>query len=1246
MPHALSRLSAAAFLTILLAAWFSPHTAAQTAAADEVVFEEDFENAAKVKTSFKDGKFIVDEGRDGKGMLVQNDKDSIWINVPLPAERLRGCTVELSASARGENISQKPKGYNGIKLQFGYTTEDGKKEHPMTHLPVGTFGWKNYSVQATFPHNLKTAAFTLGLEAVTGKVWYDDVVVKVVSAPSASCAPVAAPGQSKSSSCKRNLLRSSSFETGFEWYSLMRGIYLDDGKTDPVYLPPVIDSAEKHHGAASLRIDNPDGDSWRLSSNDIALSPGASYTLSFWMKASVPGMMVRAALIGRENNDWSNPGKTFTLTNEWKHYEAAIAVPANHSYYFLAISNQADGRKGWGGTLWIDAAQLVEGTDGTYKPPEIEVGVVKSSPRYYTLSAAEDYPVIFKMRNNGTTPREVKVKYSVYDEYFERTALTSETPVVSAAADSTTDITVSTISPKLRGKFILTFDAVDAKSGDVLGSGDLDFAVIDAVRRTTPVEGFTVCGQFSVCADWFTVGWANRQTWYALGCSPAEQFDYRMDMGDRWVRLWGGGRGDLSMGLVEPEEGKFEWTSVDKFVDEGMRRGMRFMGTLGSTLIVEEKGADKRYEGAPKWIQDRFGLKPSAGSMKATVCLPSIEVWKSYVAACVTRYKGKITHWEVFNEPNLWMSSAEYNEFLKAAYETVKRIDPEAKVVGFCATGDLGGEMGEFVKGCLDTGAKDYFDILSFHPYSSRQEASPFPAEKAVAQLKEILAAHGQEKKEIWNSELFYLTPEPLKNEYFTSLQIKGHEAARRFLIDLASGVSKSFCVVDNSYCQKINAIKSWNDRSDKPTPNRLFVIYNTLAKHFEGATFVSQIPLTGESRLYVFEKGGAPIAAAWNYGKDIMMNEAVFPGAEGKLSFLDAMGNRIEPTIADGVCSLPIQNSPFYITPISIEKPAFLALLNAARIEPGVPVSVAAGMTFVDGKPSLLVEAENITPEQATPRITIEVPGGEFAAPGELSDAIPAGGIRSFTLPITMPQPWNVAKVIAHVTAGKKTATLPLTIRYLPCVNVPKAAKPMTVDGSAATEEWAGAARAEIKDASRLKLGPKSWKGPEDCSATVFFSYDANALYIAAKVVDDVRGDVAEKKYAWSADGVELFIDAKPDKKIGNSKYSPCTYQLLFAMPTPRFPEILAQKSGVSGSPLKVEDVAVKTTSRDGGYDVEFAIPWKSLAVEPVSGMTIGFDIAVDDADDAEGRKTQMVWAGEGDNWGVRANFGRLVLE
>ena len=29
---------------------------------------------------------------------------------------------------------------------------------------------------------------------------------------------------------KRNLRRNSSFETGFEWYSLMRGIYFDDGK--------------------------------------------------------------------------------------------------------------------------------------------------------------------------------------------------------------------------------------------------------------------------------------------------------------------------------------------------------------------------------------------------------------------------------------------------------------------------------------------------------------------------------------------------------------------------------------------------------------------------------------------------------------------------------------------------------------------------------------------------------------------------------------------------------------------------------------------------------------------------------------------------------------------------------------------------------------------------------------------------------------------------------------------------------
>ncbi len=64
-----------------------------------------------------------------------------------------------------------------------------------------------------------------------------------------------------------------------------------------------------------------------------------------------------------------------------------------------------------------------------------------------------------------------------------------------------------------------------------------------------------------------------------------------------------------------------------------------------------------------------------------------LDLWREYVRNMVSRYKGRLTYWEVWNEPDLeqfWKEKpdpANYTTLLKAAYEEIKAIDPEAKVL-------------------------------------------------------------------------------------------------------------------------------------------------------------------------------------------------------------------------------------------------------------------------------------------------------------------------------------------------------------------------------------------------------------------------------------------------------------------------------------------------------------------------------------------------------------------------------------
>ena len=55
--------------------------------------------------------------------------------------------------------------------------------YPQQNLPQGTFSWRKADYIASVPIDTQQATLRLGLEAVTGTVWFDDLNVTVYSKP-------------------------------------------------------------------------------------------------------------------------------------------------------------------------------------------------------------------------------------------------------------------------------------------------------------------------------------------------------------------------------------------------------------------------------------------------------------------------------------------------------------------------------------------------------------------------------------------------------------------------------------------------------------------------------------------------------------------------------------------------------------------------------------------------------------------------------------------------------------------------------------------------------------------------------------------------------------------------------------------------------------------------------------------------------------------------------------------------------
>ncbi|MFA6294013.1 MAG: LamG-like jellyroll fold domain-containing protein, partial [Victivallales bacterium] len=168
---------------------------------------------------------------------------------------------------------------------------------------------------------------------------------------------------------------------------------------------------------------------------------------------------------------------------------------------------------------------------------------------------------------------------------------------------------------------------------------------------------------------------------------------------------------------------------------------------------------------------------------------PTIAEWQAnpafhqeHLRNLVTRYKGKVKYWEILNEPNSGhsqgMTAAIYVKFLKEAYDIIKGIDPEAKVVGPCGTSNYQ----EWTEEVLAAGGGEYLDILSFHNYIGASPIENCFNAGRVESVKASMRKHIGKLLPMWNSECGLHQPARIAGRPATDdelLKIYGGRASR-----------------------------------------------------------------------------------------------------------------------------------------------------------------------------------------------------------------------------------------------------------------------------------------------------------------------------------------------------------------------------------------------------------------------------------------------------------------------------------
>ncbi|MDR1931074.1 MAG: hypothetical protein LBQ44_10680 [Treponema sp.] len=208
---------------------------------------------------------------------------------------------------------------------------------------------------------------------------------------------------------------------------------------------------------------------------------------------------------------------------------------------------------------------------------------------------------------------------------------------------------------------------------------------------------------------------------YKRGGVGPEDFELLDRQGVIWMRR------DCSWNILEPEPGKWDFSSWDVYVDDSKAAGKKLIAILA-------------YD-AP-WLNSEKSIAPE-----------DLPHYLNYVEKVVTRYKGRIDAYEIWNEPNInrfWKrSDKDFFTLSGAAAQLIRRIDPGARILA----GSLVRAPSGYARRLFKSGAMDYADALSFHPYAMNPGGSVRLYDKLAK-----LTAEFDFPGELWITEVGYPT--------------------------------------------------------------------------------------------------------------------------------------------------------------------------------------------------------------------------------------------------------------------------------------------------------------------------------------------------------------------------------------------------------------------------------------------------------------------------------------------------------
>ncbi len=364
--------------------------------------------------------------------------------------------------------------------------------------------------------------------------------------------------------------------------------------------------------------------------------------------------------------------------------------------------------------------------------------------------------------------------------------------------------------------------------------------------------------------------------------------------GAGWVRE------DFHWFWIEPKNGQFQWDYYDRMVELYSARGINIIGVLGHP---------------PGWGTIEPNDDPNDHSFYA----PEPNLFADFAEAVITRYRSKIVHWEIWNEPDnrqFWLPQPDpvaYAHLLSTVSARISQKAPEANIlIGGINPFDI-----HYLQTIAEVGAWWAFDIINIHPYvdPARPEENGEIGHSAIANVYGVMNWAGS--KPIWVTEYGWSSlPSDRDPAGMVSEEDQANYLVRGAVLLRAAGAQRVlwYSIKDEKH-NGYGMMRFAGAYDDYSQPRPSYIAFIHLNEQLGGAYFernLHEITTINQERVYAlrFIQGEETVDVIWSMNPTKIM----LPTGQARARVSNRNGDTWMVEAENGILTLFPNQSPLYV--------------------------------------------------------------------------------------------------------------------------------------------------------------------------------------------------------------------------------------------------------------------------------------------------------------------------------------------